>query len=210
MYWRKRELNYNILIPEIPERAKSLDDLTPQEAEEFFNWYIGKIPERVQYLSSYSGIALDYSVDSLVDIWAWFLGIVEIEKTPPARMSELKKDLGGMPRDMANEVLKEHARQPTLESMYIAKDIGMYDGEVSVRNNNALYWGYHTDVKKDSFANRPLVMGYEDRNFDPPWQYYDDPDFFVTGCAESASMGLAYPTQLLEGYEKMQKGVHNS
>lgn len=89
------------------------------------------------------------------------------------------------------------------------RDIAMYYGEVEIRNNNALYWGYHTDIKEDSFANRPLIIGYEDRDYNPPFQFHSDPDFFVQCCAKGLLVNYTYPSELLEGYQKMQKNVHN-
>lgn len=174
MYWRKKKLKYNILIPII---VKPFEEFTKQETQEYFDWYISKIPERVQYLSTYSGVILDYSLDSLVNIWVWFIKIAEKEKTPKIRIKELKEQLKGLPKDIADAILQENREQLTLETIYIARDIALYYGEVYVRNNKPLYWGYHTDINKDSFANRPLIMGFEDRDYTPPFQFNIDPVF---------------------------------
>lgn len=206
MYWKKKKLKYEILVPTI---LKPFEDFTEQETQEYFDWYISKIPERIQILAAYSGVILDYSPESLVDIWTWFIKNVEIEKTPKVRIEELKKQLQGQPKDYMDSVLKENEQQLSLESMYILRDIAMYIGEVDVRNNNALYWGFHTDVHLDSFANRPIIMGYEDRDYTPPFKFHSDPLFFAQCCAEGILVKQTYPTELLEGYQKMQKNVHN-
>ena len=206
MYWRKKFLKYDILIP---LNVKAFEEFTKEETEEYFKWFVNKIPERVQYLSAYSGVLLDFSVNSLVDIWAWFIKIAEIEKTPQIRIKELKEQLKGQPKEIADAMLQENREQLTLETMYIARDIGMYYGEVQVRNNKSLYWGYHTDINEDSFANRPLIKGFEDRNYSPPFQFDSDPVFFVQCCAEGVLVDSTYPTELLEGYQKMQKNIHN-
>lgn len=207
MYWKKKILKYDILIP---SNVKAFEEFTKEEIDEYFKWFVNKIPERVTYLSTYSGVCLDFSVNSLVDIWDWFIKTAEIEKTPQIRMKELKEQLKGQPKEIADATLKENREQLTLETMYIARDIAMYYGEVFVRNNKSLYWGYHTDVKADSFANRPLIMGFEDRNYSPYFQFHSDPVFFVQCCAEGILVDSTYPTELLEGYQKMQKNVHNS
>lgn len=206
MYWKKKFLKYNILIP---LNVKAFEEFTKEETEEYFSWYVKKIPERVQYLSTYSGVLLDFSVNSLVDIWAWFIKSAEIEKTPQIRIKELKEQLKGQPKEITDASLRENREQLTLETMYIARDIAMYYGEVFVRNNKPLYWGYHTDINKDSFANRPLIMGFEDRDYSPPFQFNIDPVFFVEGYAGGVLFNDTYPTELIEGYKKMQKNVHN-
>lgn len=55
-------------------------EFTPQEVEAYFQWFIGIRLQRIAYLQAYLGVALDYSIDSLIDIWSWFLSIAEIEK----------------------------------------------------------------------------------------------------------------------------------
>jgi len=206
MYWQKKKATYDILIP---ENTKPFEEFSKTETEEYFSWYINKIPERAQYLSLFSSILLDHSVESLVGIWSWFIKIAKKEKTPAIKITELKMQLKGQPKEFIDSIIQENKEQLSLETMYIARDIAMYFGEVAVKNNKALYWGYHTDIKKDSFANRPLVMGYEDRSFTPPYKFYIDPDFTVQSFANGILSNSTYSTELLEGYQKMQKSVHN-
>ncbi len=84
--------------------------------------------------------------------------IAVIEKTPKAKIKEVKDQLKNQPKEMNEDVLNEQAKQFSLETEYIIRDIAMYFGEVYVKNNTSIKWGYHTDVKLDSFANMPLLL----------------------------------------------------
>lgn len=172
MYWNNKRLSYDILIPPI---KKTFEEFNSSEAETYFKWHISQLCNRIKYLQEYSNIALNYSVDSLGDIWGWFLTVAEIEKTPKVKMNEIRRQLKGQPKEIAEAVLKEQSRQFTLETEYIMRDIAMYFGEVYVKNNSSISWGWHTDIKTDSFANMPLLVGFEDRDFEPPFKVNFEP-----------------------------------
>lgn len=44
----------------------------------------------------------------------------------------------------------------------------MYIGKMFVTNHSTLRWDYHTDKKKDSFANIPQVFGFVNTAYYPP------------------------------------------
>ena len=76
MFWRYRKLHYEILIPQLD---KNICQLKEKEAEEFFAWYMEKLPERVAYVSNVCakelGVPLekmDCSPESLLLLWKWF------------------------------------------------------------------------------------------------------------------------------------------
>ena len=87
MYWHKKKIDYDILISPINKQFKNF---TKKEAESYFEWYKNQLNPRIEYLRKYSGVDLDYSVNSLVDIWGWFLKIAETEKAPKAKTEEVK------------------------------------------------------------------------------------------------------------------------
>lgn len=49
-----KKFNYSVLIPPL---SKEIKDLNADEANEFFQWYQTKIPERINYLSN---VCADY------------------------------------------------------------------------------------------------------------------------------------------------------
>lgn len=206
MYWQKKKLNYDILIPPI---TKPFEVFSLNEAEDYFNWFISNLDKRAFYLEKYSNARLDYSVDSLIEIWSWFLKVADIEKTPKEKLDEIKVQLKGKPKNFINNIIQEQLEQFTLETEYVIRDVAMYFGEVIVRNNNSIYWGYHTDIKKDSFANRPLLMGFEDRDFNPPFQASFDPVFTVRGIACNLFDNSQNKNDLVGMYKKWQRMIFN-
>ena len=206
MYWQKKKLHYDILIPPI---NKPFEKFNSSEAESYFKWHMSQLDNRIKYLQDYAGIALNYSVDSLIDIWGWFLKNAEIEKTPKIKMNEIKRQLKGQPKEISEAVLKEQSEQFSLETEYILRDIAMYFGEVYVKNNSSISWGYHTDVKADSFANMPLLVGFEDREFDPPFKAIFEPLHMLHVQACNIFDNNQSDKDLLNLYKTWQRMVFN-
>ena len=206
MCWRNKKFTYDALIPPFD---KPFENFTPEEAKKYFEWFTDQLNSRVEYLRSYSNIDLDYSVSSLVDVWDWFLNNAKIEKTPKSRLKQLDLELKNLPNEIRGEVLKEQSEQFTHETECIMLDIAMYFGEVYVRNNNSITWGYHTDIHLDSFANMPLLVGFEDRDFTPPFKTHFELSFTVKGLAYNIMDNDAKKEDLLEMYNKWQRMVFN-
>lgn len=174
MYWEKRKLDYKILIPPI---SKPFEDFNVQEAKSFFEWHINQIPSRIKYLGEISSCKLDKTLQSMVSLWQWFLNCAEVENTPKKRMAELKQALEKSP--FSQDILGESKVQFSLKTEYMIRDIGMYVGQFFVENSNKLYWSYHTDTDKDSFANIPLISGFMDFEINPPFPMQFEPNHMV-------------------------------
>lgn len=199
MFWNKKNMVYDILIPPLD---KPFSEFSSTEAKSFFDWYVGNIPHRIEYLQSFSNINLNLSVDSLVPLWNWFLLNASIERTPSQKVNKLKTQLLHLPNEIAKSIIDENSIQFTLQTEYILRDVAMYFGEVCVHNNNTIYWGFHTDTSKDSFANKPLLMGFCDRDFKPPFMASFDPEFTVRNIACNLFDGDATKTDLKAMYDK--------
>lgn len=85
----------------------------------------------------------------------------------------------------------------------------MYFGEVYVKNNSSIAWGYHTDVKADSCANMPLLVGFEDRDFTPAFKTHFEPVFMIRAVACNIFDGDQTKEDLLLLYNKWQRMVRN-
>ena len=156
MYWQKKQIDYEILIPPID---KPIAEFNEDETDNYFNWFIEKIPERLDYLkfrcSKDLGIQenlIDLSPESLIIIWDWFLKIVEIEDNPNYNP--------GMFVSISN-------KQLTLESEYIIRDIAMYVGETFIKNVNGIKWSYNKPPVMDVNDNMPLLSGFIFKNCKP-------------------------------------------
>ena len=151
---------YDICIPPL---TKNIYELTHAEAEAYFSWYLTVLPQRIDYLSKTCAgqlkcnrSELDLSQESLKILWRWFLRVIKTEEAP--------QDADPRPR-----------KQLTLQTEYILRDLGMYLGETFVTNHKSLHWGYYEDPKGDVFVNRPVIMGFEDRKYTPPFKAAFEP-----------------------------------
>lgn len=162
MFWVKKDLKYEILIPPL---SKPFDQLTKKEAQQFFDWYMATMDGRIAYLKIASGLKLDYSPDSLIPLWKWFLKKAEIEVTPQASLQALEAQLRSAKSPFVKEVLADRAKQLSLETEYILQDIARYFGEVYVKNYPFIHWGFYSTPKREMNVNQPVLMGFPNKIF---------------------------------------------
>ena len=160
MIWNPERLTYDICIPPL---TKNFCELTHEETKAYFSWYMTAIPQRIDYLSTTCAgqlkcdrSELDLSPKSLQILWRWFMQVAKTEAAP--------QDAGSRP-----------GKQLTLQTEYILRDIGMYLGETFVANHKSLHWGYYEAPKSDVFVNRPVIIGFEDRSYTPPFKAAFEP-----------------------------------
>lgn len=163
---------------------KPFEELNKAEAKMYFDWFISHVDERSEYIrQKVSGgldmpiELLDYSLESLIFIWRWFLKIVELQKTPKTVLNEIRRELkaNGEPKEFIEDMVREHSVELSIFSRYVIRDIGMYVGKMFVTNFQTLRWDYHTDTKKDSFANIPQIFGFVDTSYTPPFEEQFEP-----------------------------------
>lgn len=80
-----------------PVKIEDFARLNKKKTQEYFDWYISHMEERLQYLTEYmhkddSTVNLDFSVESLIPVWRWFETKIEFcEKDRCEYDDELKK-----------------------------------------------------------------------------------------------------------------------
>lgn len=167
MSWFAGKITYDILIPPL---KKSIFQLTEREAADYFEWFIQIIPERIAYLSAKCALDLnirsdrmDLSPESLLLLWKWFRRKAKTETV----VRSIETPAGGQ--------TQQKERQLTLQTEYILRDIGMYLGETFIKNHEGIYWTYYSKPKRDFFVNHPLLKGFVDRAYDPPFEMCFEP-----------------------------------
>ena len=153
-----RDVRYDLLVPPL---GFGFASMTPKQTRENFEWFISKIPERIEYLTNrcaqdlnISVDALDFSPDSLKIIWRWFIRAARIEKTPKDEVAEMEKNFGQLGEHW---IIRE---QLTVVSQFILRDIGMYLGETFIKNHSGIHWGYFMKPKNEVAAKRPVLFGF--------------------------------------------------
>jgi hypothetical protein len=196
MQWRFKRLHYDILVPKL---GKSIFALNEEEAADYYNWFVGRIPERVAYVSEICAKELhiplermDCSPESLVLIWKWFL---KRAKTETIILSKEEKNHPAF----ANGTFR-NKHQLTLESEYIIRDIGMYLGETFRKNHPQIYWTYYTKPKRNFFVNHPLLKGFVSAESGIPRELEFEPIHMARVQAASVLNHSAKETDLLKIY----------
>ena len=77
----------------------------------------------------------------------------------PQTEDEIKAELEARPEWMVPHIL-ENPNKFTVDTLILAYDISAYFGEVIVKNNSQIYWGYLTRPKKLYGVNRPQLLGF--------------------------------------------------
>lgn len=194
MFWQKQKLEYAIIIPPL---EKKVNQLSKSEAREYFDWFTSKLCERVEYLRQYTNLNLDYSSESLVKLWAWFINRAEIEYTPKDRLQALEKELVSINSPLTARILAGSTKQFTLETEYIMIDIAMYWGELFTKTYPSIYWGYYTHPKEDAFVNRPVLLGFPNEIFPEKAGIPFEPIHMVNVQASKILRGTASKRDLL-------------
>ncbi|MGD7009134.1 hypothetical protein ACQCV8_13515 [Metabacillus sp. 84] len=152
-------MNYPLMDP--PFNLKDFDEMTKKEAQNHFDWYTGEIPARLRLLKqAYTETSegkledLDLSPHSLVNLWTWFLSKIEIEFYTADEIADKHRKL---PEWLHKEVGEKKLSTATL---CVAMDIGIYFGEVFVKNFNHLNWGVKFKPKSYAHVNRPVILGF--------------------------------------------------
>ncbi len=154
--------------------------MTEKDAEEHFDWFLANIPSRIKYLESFcKGIELDFTYESLIDLWIFFLDVARTEIIPRKRYNELRKKYSAFGEGFVGD------RQLSVATEYFVRDIGIYLSEIFKRNSSKIYWRFTVRPKSYFFVNRPMLAGFVDCRFDSPFSCECDPIHLVGVQASS-------------------------
>lgn len=153
-------MSYELL--KLPFEFESFDKLNKKQTQEFFDWYVGEIDNRISLLihaMSEDGVndVLDYSIESLIPLWRWFETKISFRKRSKI---EVLREIIIFPEWMKEYISKEDL---SFETMAYVSDIAMYFAEVMIRNTDGkVQWGYFTKPKNRMSVNEPVLLGFKD------------------------------------------------
>lgn len=151
-------MQYNGKTP--PFELIPFEDMKKKQAEQYFVWYIDTIEQRIQNLEKYINLTgthmvLDKTPNSLIELWDWFSNHIEVCTKDE---QELMLELAMRPNWIKAHIMSDR-RKLSLNTIMIAVDISAYFGEVFIKNNPNIYWGYLSKPKKLHGVNRPRLLG---------------------------------------------------
>ena len=129
---------YPIMNP--PFGAKRNRDMTVDEAKVHYNWYMNIIPDRMELLreacqsQTWNKYAFDYTRDSLLPLWEWYLKNVRIV---PKSTEEYNKEKVNKPDYMIKNIPKERVGIGWIQ---IPEDIGIYFSLCLLKYSPKLKW----------------------------------------------------------------------
>ncbi|MDD4328143.1 MAG: hypothetical protein PHU83_07915 [Eubacteriales bacterium] len=152
------DVDYDLLVSPF---GLDFYNMTPKQAGANFEWFISIIPKRMEYFRNrcasdlkISVETLDYSAESLILVWRWFLKTARMEKTPKETLEKMKEGAKVLGESFINW------EQFTVATQFIMKDIGMYIGQSYVLNYPQLRWHYYTKPKNEINAKQPVIAGF--------------------------------------------------
>lgn len=153
-----KDVKYDLLVPPL---GLDFYNMTPKQAAENFEWFLAKIPERMEYFRArcsndlrISSDSLNFTAESLIPVWKWFLHTARMEKTPKEELEKMQEGAKIFGDSFINW------EQFTVATKFIMRDIGMYVGQCYVLNYKKLYWHYRTKPKNEVNANQPIIAGF--------------------------------------------------
>lgn len=153
-------MNYNLLEP--PFNIKPFREMNKSEAQIHFDWYIQQIPKRIQMLSDAFELTgggnkedLDYSPESLVKVWNWFIQNAEILRKTKEEIALETKSLPILAR---NDISTNKISTGWLS---VAMDIALYFAKCIIYNYDQIKWGILTKPKDLAYVNKPVLMGFK-------------------------------------------------
>ncbi len=143
-----------------PPLEKDFYSLNKKEAMRYFEWFVSIIPKRIAMLrkacvSDGIGDILDYTPESLVPLWRWYLDDVRFEEQS---REEYEARLASVP-----DYMWHHVNQTVVARGYrlIAWDISIYFAECMLRACPKISWGIVFKPKNYVAVNRPILVGFE-------------------------------------------------
>jgi hypothetical protein len=154
-------VEYPLMVP--PFVIKNFEKMSVREAQTHFDWYVSEIPERIElirkaYKETDDGEIeeLDFTPESLVNVWAWFIPRII---TVPKSEEEIAEELRNSPDWLKDTIMKNNKKLST-GTLSLGMDIAIYFGEIFIKNFEGLTWGFVTKPKSLAYVNRPVILGF--------------------------------------------------
>lgn len=193
----KRTTEYE---PLIIQADKPFQEMTKKEADAYYEWFLSKIDERSDYLRGIVSEALnvrieqlDFTLDSTLLIWKWFLKEAKLAKTPESELDKIRKGLLGQPQSFIDHMVEMARVELSIRTEYILRDIGMYIGKMFISNYESLKWTIRYKPKSYIYVNVPIIVGFVDDKPEYPKPFH--PDLEPIDLARLSAMKIFDGTQ---------------
>ena len=140
--------------------TKEFFSLSKEEVKEYFKWFISIKNERLQILEKsvqeiYPEWKLDYTKNSLVDLYLWFKTKVAYRKMTDWEKMEIKKQISQTP--LLTDVISLPELTLSDEAVSICFDVGVYLGDTLIHQNSEIKWVTKLNSAKYIYYGQPLI-----------------------------------------------------
>jgi hypothetical protein len=149
-------MNYAIIQPPFPLQFR---DMSKTELETYGAWFHQVSPDRIAELTravkrtpGYEHWEPNATPESLDDLGRWFEGKVETRRKTAEEIEETRTKLT-FPIDIPELELTD-------ESFSLAMDVGIYFGQVILKNLTGTRWDQPLKNKKFADYGQPVIMGF--------------------------------------------------
>ncbi|CRK83350.1 hypothetical protein [Neobacillus massiliamazoniensis] len=154
-------MEYYLMEP--PIKFDNFSKLSKKETKLVFEWFISKIPERINLLKmlyeleGLNKTELDFTLESLNKVWVWFTRIINVYS-----QQILGRDVSKDELPNEGSFIYDYIDDPKLSVLLtaISQDIGIYLGETFIKNNHTAKWGFVTNPKNISYVNKPAISDF--------------------------------------------------
>jgi len=151
-----------------PPFTLKFGEMPKKELEAYRDWFHAITPERIAELTravnatpGFQDWQPDDSPGSLEALGVWFEGQVEVRRKSAEEIQETTSRLT-IPIDVPEEEL-------TNRTFSLAMDIGMYLGQVVLKNLPGTRWDQILKNKKDADYGQPVIAGFGAPTLNPVW-----------------------------------------
>lgn len=133
-------------------------DQNVRQLRKYRDWFIENKENRLDGLQkayyAFCGKYLDFTPESLKDLGEFFLHAIETEKLPPEEYAAKRAQF---PPEIPIDDF-----ELTVRSLSIIVDVGIYLGEVMIRNNKNLCWEQYISRNKKEYERGHMVIKLND------------------------------------------------
>lgn len=156
-------MTYSIIQPPFTLNFK---EMSKKELKNYFNWFHGILPSRldelkraVQVTSGYELWSGNFAPESLNLLGEWYAIQVETRPRTNEEIAEIENRLT-FPIAIPKVDL-------TKRTFSLAMDVGMYLSQVFLKNHSGLHWDQPLNNKKFVDYGRPVLLGFGVVPFNP-------------------------------------------
>lgn len=149
---------------DVPVYYSEFSLFKPKQAEIFNKRFVDELDYRLEHFRkrcaadmNVSINALDYSHNSLLIVWQWFMNNVSLQRITDEKelnACKISANMGGDP--LWEEFTKDSKRR-----MF---DIAAYWGKCFIKLAPSLYWSYHAKPKSNVFLYQPDVRWFHEHS----------------------------------------------